>query len=180
MWSSSCLYSLSDNKLTVATDQMKIYSTREYRLYYTHVVHPWHRIHCLLVITLACYSIASIWLTLPLSQSPWETWVPILISTCQRKKNHVTEVCCSSYYNIGQIGKISRPLTRDACASAVRSAILSRIDYSNALLEGLAVTQLAWRQNIAARLIALKRKNENITPLLCDLHWLPLKLKFVF
>ena len=93
----------------------------------------------------------------------------------------MTEVCRSAYYHIGQIGKIRRFLTRDACVSAARSAILSRIDYSNALVGGLAVTQLARLQrvqNMAARLIALKPKNDSITPVLCD--WLPVKLRIVF
>ena len=98
-------------------------------------------------------------------------------------KTHVTKVCRSAYYHIRQIGNICRSLTRDACASAVRSAILSRIDYSNALLGGFAVTQLARLQrvqNMAARLIALKPKSDSITPVLCDLHWVHVKLRIVF
>ena len=70
-----------------------------------------------------------------------------------------------------------------SCASAVRSAIMRRIDYSNALLGGWAVTQLdrfQWVQNMSARLIALKPKSESITPVLCDLHYLPVKLGIVF
>ena len=45
------------------------------------------------------------------------------------------------------------------------------------------MTQLARLQriqNMAARLIALKPKRESITPVLCDLHWLPVKLRIVF
>ena len=65
------------------------------------------------------------------------------------------------------------------CASAVRSAILSIIDYSKALLGGLTVTQLARLQRVQ-NMGALKPKSDSITPVLCDLHWLPAKLRVVF
>ena len=45
------------------------------------------------------------------------------------------------------------------------------------------MTQLARLQriqNMAARLIALKPKSESITPVLCYLHWPPVKLGIVF
>ena len=99
------------------------------------------------------------------------------------RKRHVSEVCRSSYYFIRQIGRIRTLLTRDACNDAVRSAILSRLDYSNALLGGLRksdLDRLQRVQNRAARLVSLTKIRESITPVLCDLHWLPVQSRIEF
>jgi hypothetical protein len=98
-------------------------------------------------------------------------------------QRHVSEVCRSAYYHIRQIGRIRRLLTREACISAVRSVILSRLDYSNALLGGLRkndLDRLQRVQNRAARLVSLTKTRDSITPVLCDLHWLPLKPRLEF
>ena len=95
-----------------------------------------------------------------------------------RIMGRLISVCRSAYYHIWQIGKIRRSLPEDACASTVRSAMLSRMG-----LGGLAVTQLARLQRVqimAARLIALKPTSESITPVLYHLHCLPVKLRNVF
>ena len=91
---------------------------------------------------------------------------------------HVSEVglCRSAFFHIRQIGRIRNFLTRDACSDAVRSAILSRLDYANALLGGLRqidLDRLQRVQNCAARLISRTKIRDRITPILCDLHWLP-------
>ena len=40
----------------------------------------------------------------------------------------------SMYYHLHQIGKIRKHLTKEACATAVNSLVLSRLDYNNGLL----------------------------------------------
>ena len=61
---------------------------------------------------------------------------------------YMTMECRSSHYHLRQIGQIQKYLTRDACSNAVRSAVLSRLDYSNALLGGLRKMDLIRLQKL--------------------------------
>jgi hypothetical protein len=59
--------------------------------------------------------------------------------------------------------------------SLVVALVLTRLDYGNATLAGLADQSLVKLQsvlNAAARLIFLSRKFDHVTPLLRELHWL--------
>ena len=65
----------------------------------------------------------------------------------------------------------------------IHAFITSRLDYCNSLLYGLANTGLAKLQrvqNAAARLVTSTRKYDHITPILCELHWLPVKFRIHF
>ena len=56
--------------------------------------------------------------------------------------------------------------------------VTSRIDYCNGLLYRLPdceITKLQRVQNAAARLLTSSRKYDHITPVLHELHWLPVK-----
>ena len=61
--------------------------------------------------------------------------------------------------------------------------ITSRLDYSNGLLYGLPIDltkRLQSVMNAAARLITKTRKYDHITPVLKELHWLPVKFRSQF
>ena len=61
--------------------------------------------------------------------------------------------------------------------------VTSRLDCGNAVLFGLPVTQLKRLQrilHIAARILTLSPPSQHITPLLQQLHWLPLKNRVEF
>ena len=61
--------------------------------------------------------------------------------------------------------------------------ITCRIDYCNSLLCGLpdnSLNKLQRVQNAAARLITGTAKFSHITPVLCSLHWLPIKQRVQF
>ena len=59
----------------------------------------------------------------------------------------------------------------------------SRLDYANSLLYGVNSSQiqrLQRVQNRAAKLIVKARKRDHVTPLLKQLHWLPIKQRILF
>jgi hypothetical protein len=61
--------------------------------------------------------------------------------------------------------------------------VTSRMDYYNGLLYGLPNTELIKLervQNAAARLVTSTRKYDHITPILRELHWLPVKFRIHF
>ena len=61
--------------------------------------------------------------------------------------------------------------------------ITSRIDYCNNLFVGLPQELLNKLQsvlNTAARLVTMTRKFDHITPVLKDLHWLPVRERAIF
>ena len=55
----------------------------------------------------------------------------------------------------------------------------SQIDTNNSLYYGLPNTQLQRIQNAAARVIYKKSKYEHVTPLLYELHWLPVSYRIL-
>ena len=81
---------------------------------------------------------------------------------------------------------IGRSASPAVLQSLVVSLVLSRLDYGNATLAGLPGSQLDRLQsviNAAARLVSVvcsARKYEHITPLLHDLHWLPVRERIEF
>jgi len=65
----------------------------------------------------------------------------------------------------------------------VRAFVSSRLDYCNSLLCGIAgnlLQKLQSVQNAAARLITRTGRREHITPVLRELHWLPVRQRIDF
>jgi len=65
----------------------------------------------------------------------------------------------------------------------VNAFVISWIDYCNSILYGLPTVEhgkIQWVQNIAARLITGSSRRDHITPVLKNLHWLPVKLCITF
>jgi hypothetical protein len=95
--------------------------------------------------------------------------------------NHI--VLKSTYMNLRNIGRIRKFLTGSATKSLVHAYILSKIDYGNSLLVGIPnklISKLERLQNTAARVITKTKRCEHITPILKQLHWLPVKRRIEF
>ena len=95
---------------------------------------------------------------------------------------HVTAVCRSGYYQLRQLRPIT--LSVEAAKSLVQAFIPSRLDYCNAILYSLPdrlMRRLQSVQNAAARLITgASRRDDHITPILRQLHWLPVRRRVDF
>ena len=116
------------------------------------------------------------------SDDPPKNLKVIFDSTCSLR-DHVANVCRSINFNLYSIGKIRKYLDRPTVEKLVNATITSRLDYCNSLMFGIPkelITQLQMRQNHAARVITQWRKYDHITPVLVDLHWLPVKQRIDF
>ena len=90
----------------------------------------------------------------------------------------VTSLSRSITYHLRNISRIRHYLDFETCNHVIRSLILSRLDYGNILFLGLNVTEIARLQrlqNWAAKSIFLAAKKDHASPLLHELHWLPVR-----
>ena len=96
---------------------------------------------------------------------------------------HVSHICRSAYTALRQISSIRQYLTLQATKTLVCSLVLSRLDYSNALLSDCpkeSLQRLQKVQNNAARLVLKLKKTDHITPALKQLHWLPIQSRIKY
>ena len=94
--------------------------------------------------------------------------------------NHISAVCSAANYEIRKIASVRNYLTLPAVSQLASTLVLSRIDYCNSLFVGLPDTELSRLQivqNNAARMIFRRSKRHNVSPLLQQLHWLPVKYR---
>ena len=95
-------------------------------------------------------------------------------------EQHVNSVSRSCYGQLRQIGHIRQYLTSDATKSLVNSLVTSRLDYCNVLLNGMPNTVMKKMQNVqntAARIVTRTSRYSHITPVLKELHWLPVQYR---
>ena len=96
---------------------------------------------------------------------------------------HVNAVCQSSFFHLRNIGFIRKYLTYDAAKIIIHDFVVSKLDYCNSLLYGLPsylIRKLQHVQNSAARLVNQCPRFCPITPVLRDLHWLPVSFRTEF
>ena len=93
---------------------------------------------------------------------------------------HINKLCSAAFYHLRNIKRIRKYLSRESATILVHAFISSRLDYCNSLLYGLPAYQLNKLQrvqNAAARIIRRLPKFCHITPVLRELHWLPVKFR---
>ena len=88
----------------------------------------------------------------------------------------------SSFFHLRNISKIRKYLTKESLKVLIHAFVTSKLDYCNSLLYGLPkslLRKLQSVQNSAARIITLSRKYDHITPVLTQLHWLPVHFRIL-
>ena len=91
-----------------------------------------------------------------------------------------TQESISIFLELRRIASIRPYLSQSAAARLVAAMIISRLDYCNSVFTGLPADQIVRLQRVqnnAARLVLKKRKRDHVTPLLKELHWLPVKFR---
>ena len=98
-------------------------------------------------------------------------------------EEHVNELCRTALYHIRNISRIRPCLSIDSTKTLVHALVTSRLDHCNSFLYGLPgylIQRLQYVMNAAAKVITCKRKFDHVTPLLIELHWLPVRQRIVF
>ena len=98
-------------------------------------------------------------------------------------KQHVNNIIKSCYYQIRSLSKIRKYLTIESSKKLIHAFVSSRLDNLNSLLIELPDTQLRRLQviqNHAARLVMQQKKSCHVTPLLIELHWLPIERRIQY
>ena len=96
---------------------------------------------------------------------------------------HVNKVCAKAYYGLYRIRQIRKFLSEKTTKTLVHAFIIAHLDYCNALLNGIparATNQIQRVFNSAARVVCLVGKFDRISPVLAQLHWLPVKFRVQF
>jgi len=95
----------------------------------------------------------------------------------------VAAICRASFYQLRQIRPAIQSLTSDAARTIVQAFIACRLDWCNSLLYGVPenlLRKVQSVQNAAARLFTNTRRCDHITPVLRQLHWLPVQRRVEF
>ena len=96
---------------------------------------------------------------------------------------HITNLSRTITFHLRNITRIRRFIDKDTCHHAVRSLVLSRLDYCNGLLSSVPkshILRLQRLQNWAARIIFIVDRRHESSPLLKTLHWLPVKQRITY
>ena len=86
-------------------------------------------------------------------------------------------------YHLRNIAFIRKYVDESSMRKLIHNHVISRLDYCNSLYYGLPNYQLKKLQyimNWAARLIKGVARRDRITPVLIELHWLPIKARIMF
>ena len=95
-------------------------------------------------------------------------------------KEHVKTKCRTAMMNYFRIKSIRRYLTQDATETLVLTLVISHLDYCNAILFGIAdseINQMQRIQSMCAKLVLCRRKYDSSKQALYDLHWIPIKAR---
>uniref|UniRef100_A0A669F551 Reverse transcriptase domain-containing protein n=1 Tax=Oreochromis niloticus TaxID=8128 RepID=A0A669F551_ORENI len=96
---------------------------------------------------------------------------------------HVKSLVQSCCYHLRNISKLSPIVSHTELEIVIHAFISSRLDYCNSLFTCLNKNSLECLQivqNAAARLLTRTSKYSHVTPLLIQLHWLPVEFRVHF
>ena len=98
-------------------------------------------------------------------------------------RTHINNICRSGSLSLHEPSKIRKFLSQKDTERVVHGFISAKLDYCNGLFYGLPsseIQKLQRLQNAAARLITRTKKSDHITPVLVNLHWLPIEHRVIF
>ena len=107
----------------------------------------------------------------------------VILDSSTTLELHVDNIAKTCRFHLRNISRIRKFLSKDACQSLVQATVTARLDYANSILYGLPKVQLNKLQkvqNAAARIITGCGFRDHITPVLINLHWLPVEKRIEY
>lgn len=107
----------------------------------------------------------------------------VIFDSVLNLRSHINSICKSSSQAIRNIGRVRKYLSTQQIERLIHAFISSRLDYCNSLLHGLPncdIGKVQRLQNTAARLLVGAKSRDSITPILMELHWLPVNKRIQF
>ncbi|XP_064419351.1 uncharacterized protein LOC135359048 [Latimeria chalumnae] len=98
-------------------------------------------------------------------------------------ERQISSVVSSGFFHLKNIQRLYPVLPYDSLSTLMHAFVSSRLDYCNALYAGLplkAIHRLQLVQNAAARVVNNVSRFDHITPILQELHWLPIRWRITF
>jgi hypothetical protein len=96
---------------------------------------------------------------------------------------HISSVVRACSMQLRAFGQLRPHLNKETANAVAVSLVLSRLDYCNSCLWGIPkkqIERLQKVQNNAARIVSLVERSAHITPILQDLHWLPVQKRIEY
>lgn len=93
---------------------------------------------------------------------------------------HISKLSSCCYYQLNRAWRIRRYLTIDAAATLMIATVISRLDYCNSILVNTTkkeIKKMQKIQNAAARYVTCCDRRTPMTPILKQLHWLPVEYR---
>ena len=115
--------------------------------------------------------------------SPHAKNLGVFLDSSFKLSKQVSSVVQASFFQLRLLAKVKPYLPPKDLERVIHALITSRIDYCNSLYFGIdqaSLHRLQVVQNAAARLLTGTRKFDRISPVLSDLHWLPVKQRIEF
>jgi hypothetical protein len=107
----------------------------------------------------------------------------VIFDRLMKMDEQVSNMCKKAFFNIKNIAHIRNSLDKEDAKTAVHALVTPHLDYGKALLSGVTsknLNRLQVAQNSAARLIERLRRNDRISHIRKELHWLPVKARIEF
>ena len=109
--------------------------------------------------------------------------IGVILDSTFSLDSHIIELCKTAFYHLRTLSKIRRYLSYDTTKVLINAFVISRLDNCNSLMYGLPkylIDRVQHVFNCAAKLITLSKKYDHVTPLLIELHWLPVEYRIIF
>ena len=98
-------------------------------------------------------------------------------------ENHITDVCKQCFSQLKNLGRTGRYLNSEIKLMLIKTLILSKVDYCNAIYANISTRLIKKLQSIinaCIRFVYCLKRREHITPFLKKAHVLPIKFRVVF
>ena len=99
------------------------------------------------------------------------------------QEHQVQHICKVAFFHICNLSRIRKCLSQKDTETLVHAFVASKLDNCNSLLAELPqylLDKVQRVQNAAVRLVSCTRKHDQITPVLKELHWLPVRQRIIF